>query len=344
MKGLKLDQIGGEYKLTDDLPKPSPAPHQLLVKSIYGAVNPVDELMRTTGLLIEAWPWTPCCDVGGIVVEVGSEVTNFKTGDQVFGCQGLGFPGSGGAAEYCLFSADLAFKKPDNITLAEGATLGVGNMTAALGLWDCLNIDIPDPQNLPTVSDEWVFVTGGGGSVGAAAVQLAKLSGYKVIASVSARSAGVAVVNGADETVDYKASVEEQVEKIKAVTKGGLHRIFDSTDFSIGLAKAILESIKDEPGKKYLTSVNDWEDFGPLPGDTKFSPISLGRAARPEAAELNAKLTKYTAVVEAFVAAGKVKPGEYNLVGGTGFETFIEAIAVQKAGSGKKVVVKFQDE
>ncbi|KAF3914061.1 Zeta-crystallin [Arthrobotrys entomopaga] len=339
MKGIKLDQIGGEFKLTDDLAKPTPAPHQLLVKSIYGAVNPVDELMRTTGLLITDWPWTPCCDIGGIVVEVGSEVTNFKVGDQVFGYQGLGFPGSGGAAEYCLVSADMTFKKPDNITLAEGATLGVGYMasfanpksnfdiaqTAALGLWDGLNIDIPDPQNLPAVSDEWVFVTGGGGSVGAATVQ-------------------VAVANGADETVDYKAPVEEQVEKIKAVTKGRLHRLFDSTPFSIGLIKAILESIKDEPGQKYFAAVNDWEDPRPLPGDANFYPISLGPAGRPDAVELNAKVAKYTAVVETLITAGKVKPGEYNLVGGTGFETFIEAIEVQKAGSGKKVIVKFQDE
>lgn len=86
-----------------------------------------DELMRNSGILITNWPWTPCCDVAGVVVEIGSEVTRFKVGDKVFGCQGVGFPGSGGAAEYCLFSEDIAFKKPDHISLAEAATMGVGN-------------------------------------------------------------------------------------------------------------------------------------------------------------------------------------------------------------------------
>ncbi|EPS35239.1 hypothetical protein H072_11550 [Dactylellina haptotyla CBS 200.50] len=344
MKGVKVDQIGGEYKVADDLVKPSPAPNQILVKPIFGAVNPVDELMRPTGLLIQGWPWTPCCDVSGIVVEVGSQVTKFQPGDQVYGCQGLGFPGSGGAAEYCLFMDGLILKKPDNIHLEQAATLGVGTSTAALGLWNGLNIDLPDPENLPAVSDEWVLILGGGGSVGGYAVQLAKLSGYKVIASVSAKSVGAAVASGADETIDYKTPVEEQIAKIKAVTKGGLHRIYDSTSYNIAVVKQILEAIKDEPGQKYFTSVNDWEDFGPLPGDAKFYPISLGPLARPEATELNAHLTKFDEVIGPLVALGKLIPNEYTLVGPTGFESYIEAIEVQKKGSNKKIIVKFQEE
>lgn len=127
MKGVKVEQVNGNYQVTSDLEKPIPDPNQLLVKPIFGAVNPVDELMRNSGILITNWPWTPCCDVAGVVVEIGSEVTRFKVGDKVFGCQGVGFPGSGGAAEYCLFSEDIAFKKPDHISLAEAATMGVGN-------------------------------------------------------------------------------------------------------------------------------------------------------------------------------------------------------------------------
>ncbi|KAK6506717.1 hypothetical protein TWF481_005176 [Arthrobotrys musiformis] len=344
MKGVKVDQLNGDYQITNDLPKPIPEPNQLLVKPIFGAVNPVDELMRNSGILITSWPWTPCCDVAGVVVEIGSGVTKFKVGDQVFGCQGVGFPGSGGAAEYCLFREDITFKKPDRISSAEAATIGVGNQTAALGLWGGLNIAIPDPQNLPPISDEWVLVLGGGGSVGGYAVQLSKLSGYKVITSVSARSVGAAVAYGADETVDYKTSADEQIAKIKEITKGKLHRIIDTTAFNASFVKQVLEAIKDDAGEKYFASVNDWEDFGPLPGDVKFYPISVGTLGRPESKELNEALSKYVAAVQVLIDVGKVKPGEYTLIDGTGFESFIEAVKVQSGGSAKKVVAHLQEE
>ncbi|KAF3915565.1 Zeta-crystallin [Orbilia brochopaga] len=327
MKGIKVDNANGDFQFAEDLAKPVPGPNQLLVKPIYGAVNPVDEMMRTSGLLIPSWPWTPCCDVAGVVVQTGSDVNNFQVGDQVFGCQGLGFPGSGGAAEYCLFRADLAAKKPANISLVDAATAGVGSETAAYAVWSCLNIALPDPQNLPAVSDEWVLVLGGTGNVGGYAVQAAKAI-------------------GADEAIDYKLPVEDQVAKIKAVTNGGLHRIFDATVFNIATVKKVLEAIKDEPGAKYFTSANDWEDFGPLPGDAKFSPVGLGPIARPEPEynQLNADVSKGLKVIEALLASGKLRVGEYTLLEGTGFEKFVEGVKLQGSGGVKKAVVKLQDE
>ncbi|EWC45700.1 hypothetical protein DRE_05261 [Drechslerella stenobrocha 248] len=346
MKGLKLDAPRGEYQLVDDLPEPSPGPNQLLVKPIYGSINPVDELMRNSGLLIVSWPWTPCCDVAGTVVKVGDNVTKFKAGDQVFGCQGLGFPGSGGAAEYCLFREDLALRKPEDVPLAAAASIGVGSETAAMGVWVGLNIQLPDPQNLPATSDEWVFILGGGGNVGAYAVQLAKLSGYKVIASVSSRSVQSAIAAGADETVDYKDSVDSQIAKIKAVTKGGLHRIFDATSFNKPIVEKLLESTKDEPGQKYFTTVNNWDDFSDLPGSPQVHLISLGPVAREDAehAELNASVSKAVVVIEQLLALGKLIVNEYVVADDTGFEAFTAGTKLQSTKAAKKVVVKFQSE
>ncbi|KAK6349498.1 hypothetical protein TWF696_005782 [Orbilia brochopaga] len=344
MKGIKVDNVGGEYQFTEDLPKLVPGPNQLLVKSIYGAVNPVDEMMRDSGLLVTSWPWTPCCDAAGTVVQIGSDVTNFQVGDQVFGCQGVGFPGSGGAAEYCLFREDCAAKKPANISLAAAATVGVGSETAAVGLWSCLNIAVPDLQNLPAVSDEWVLIIGGTGNVGGYAVQLVKLSGYKVIATVSANAVEAAKALGADEAIDYKLPVEDQVAKIKEATNGGLHRIFDCTVFNIDVVRKVLEAIKDEPGQKYFASVNDWEDFGVLAGDTKFNPVSIGPVARPDAEQLNADVSKYLKVIPALLESRKLRVGEHTVLEGTGFDKFIEGVKLQTSGGAKKVVVKFQDE
>ena len=66
-------------------------------------------------------------------------------------------------------SLTLANKKH---TLQQGATLGAGSYTAALGLFDGLNLELPDPDALPSIRDEWVIVFGGAGSVGQYAVQV----------------------------------------------------------------------------------------------------------------------------------------------------------------------------
>ncbi|KAF3936261.1 Zeta-crystallin [Dactylella cylindrospora] len=346
MKGIKVTHVGGDYQVVDDLEKPTPGPNQVLVKPIYGAVNPVDEMMRNSGLLIASWPWTPCGDIAGIVVELGSNVTKLKVGDRIAGCPGVGLAGAGGAAEYLVVHEELAIKVPDNIPFAAAASAGAGLMTAALGIWNGLNVAIPDPENLPPVSDEWILVLGGGGSVGGFATQVAKLSGYKVISTVSSRTVGVATSYGADETVDYKAPVDEQVSKILSVTQGHLHRVFDATSYSIDFVKEAFKAIEGQPGENFFTSTDDWTDFGTIPAAPKFYPISLGPIARPEAVQLNADAAKFIKVFEALLTSGKLKPAEYVIIGETGFESWIEGINAANSGTvgGKKIVLKFQDE
>jgi NADPH:quinone reductase-like Zn-dependent oxidoreductase len=63
--------------------------------------------------------------------------------------------------------------------------------TACLGVFNGLNIPLPDAANLPAPSNEWALVLGGASSVGKIAVQLLKVAGYKVVASCSASSADV---------------------------------------------------------------------------------------------------------------------------------------------------------
>ena len=70
-----------------------------------------------------------------------------------------------------LMDASLTLPNKKN-SLQQGATLGAGSYTAALGLFDGLKLELPDPDALPTVRDEWVVVFGGAGSVGQYAVQV----------------------------------------------------------------------------------------------------------------------------------------------------------------------------
>ena len=101
MKGLTIAQPGAPYELTTQLQKPLPGPKQVLVKSLYTAINPVyasqccsvvradlldsETYMQMSGALITAWPAVLGCDASAIVVDVGDGVKKFKKGDAVFG-------------------------------------------------------------------------------------------------------------------------------------------------------------------------------------------------------------------------------------------------------------------
>lgn len=87
--------------------------------------------------------------------------------------------------------AQVTFPKPKNITLPQAATVGVGALTAFLGIFDALKIPLIDPDNLPAAKDEWVLVFGGASAVGKFAVQTLKACGYKVATTCSVKSFNV---------------------------------------------------------------------------------------------------------------------------------------------------------
>lgn len=87
--------------------------------------------------------------------------------------------------------APLAIPRPSNISLAQASASGVGILTASLGVFQGLKVPYPKPSALSNPVDEWALVFGGAGSVGQFAVQLLKISGYKVVTTCSTKSAEV---------------------------------------------------------------------------------------------------------------------------------------------------------
>ncbi|KAJ9612425.1 hypothetical protein H2200_004022 [Cladophialophora chaetospira] len=346
MKGVVFANQGAEPKVVDDLEKPSPGADQLLVKSIWTAINPVDNFMAAYGLLVVGWPLGLGVDAAGIVVEAGSEATSkygFKVGDGVFGCTRLGTLGYNGAQEYLLFDAHVTFKKPDNISHVEAVTLGVAGDTACLGLFDGLKLDLPDPKNLPASRDEWVILLGGASSVGKAAIQLAKASGYKVVASCSSKSAAGVKELGAV-PFDYKQSLEDQVKTVLDITGGDVARIYDAVAGNDPvLAKELFKTSKST--EKLFATTNDWTGITDFEGGKTYL-VQLGGVGRPEAADLNGKIAKYIPVITGLVESGKLVPSEYEVIGDGGFDAAVKAYHHQLSGAGgsKKVVVKIQDE
>ena len=180
----------------EQIEKPVPAEDQILVKVRAAGLNPLDwHYMRATPYLmrIEAGFGAPKdprlgVDFAGVVETVGSNVTTFKAGDEVFG-------GKWGAfAEYITIAGDgqLAVK-PAHLTFEQAAGVNVAGLTALQTLRDRAGLE----------PGQKVLINGASGGVGTFAVQIAKALGAEVTGVCSARNIELVRSLGADHVVDY---------------------------------------------------------------------------------------------------------------------------------------------
>lgn len=304
--------------------------------------------MVNMGMLVVEWPLVLAADCSGVVVEASPEAEskyNLKPGTYVCGCTRLGMKQYGAGQEYFLMDAQLAIPKPKSIDLIQAATLGAGLETAALGIFQGLQVEMFNPDVQQDEKKSWMIVLGGGSNVGAAAIQILRAAGYRVLASCSERSTGSVKALGA-ETFDYKNSTEEQVAKVLETTEGNIAGIFDaaaSNDPVVAKELFKHESWKGE--SKLFATTNDWMSIGSWNGGQTYE-IKLGGLGRPESKELNSLMEKYIPILAKLVENGKVKPLEYELVGDGGFEDIIKAYKHKAGGASgqRKIVVKVQDE
>ncbi|MBI0579563.1 zinc-dependent alcohol dehydrogenase family protein [Neobacillus cucumis] len=203
-----------------EVPKPEAIFGHVIIQVKATSVNPIDTKVRG-GAVPAVAPEFPAVlhgDVAGVVVEVGEGVTEFKVGDEVFGCAG-GFKGTGGAlAEYMLADAQLLAPKPKNLTMSQAAALPLVTITAWESLYNRANV-----QNGQTV-----LIHAATGGVGHVAIQLAKLAGAKVFTTASSEEKlSIGKRLGADVAINYREQTVE--EYVKEHTGGkGFDVVFDT--------------------------------------------------------------------------------------------------------------------
>jgi NADPH:quinone reductase len=192
-----------------EMPDPTPGPGEVRVHMVTSGINPSD-WKRRQGLTrrMEFPRIIPHQDGAGVIDRVGPGVPTSRLGERVWLYQAqIGRP-FGTAAEYTVQPAIRTIPLPSNTSFDEGAGLGVPAMTAHR----CVLADGP-------VTGKTVLVTGGAGAVGHYAIQLAKLHGAQVIATVSSdQKAQIALAAGADDTINYRT--EDTVQRIKDLTGG----------------------------------------------------------------------------------------------------------------------------
>lgn len=211
MRALMLHEVGEpEGLLLEDVPPPAPGPHQVLVEIYAAAVN-FPDLLTIQGKyqLRPELPFAPGKEGAGIVAAVGSAVTRIAPGDRV-----MIQVDSGSFAEQALAEEHECYPIPDGVGFDQAAAIGIAYQTAWFALTDRANVQ----------SDETVLVTGASGSVGLAAMQLAKaVFGCRVIAGLTTMSkADDARANGADHVIDLSGdNLRDGIrDQVFAVTEG----------------------------------------------------------------------------------------------------------------------------
>lgn len=204
MKALTLDGYGLGKARVRDVEAPLPAANHILIQVKASSLNDWDlaiiqgkpSVMRLSYGLFKPKVVIPGCDVAGTVVSVGSEVTRFKIGDDVFG--DLHACGFGALAEYCVAREQDVVLKPAGLPFVQAAALPHSSTLA----WQAIHDD------LDRYAGGSMLINGAAGGVGPIALQLAKLRGMTVTGVDRAakletlRSLGCdAVVDG--ESVDF---------------------------------------------------------------------------------------------------------------------------------------------
>lgn len=178
--------------------KPAPGPYDLWVEVKAVSVNPVDTKvhagLQKSGLQqprILGW------DASGVVVEVGSNVSGFKPGDEVWYAGDITRPGSNSTHQ--LIDSRITAHKPRSLNWAESAAMPLTALTAWEALFEHLKIQDAAP-------DKTLLIIGGAGGVGSLAIPFAaQRSQVKVIATASRpESAAWCLERGADLVVDYR--------------------------------------------------------------------------------------------------------------------------------------------
>lgn len=237
---------------------PQPGPHDLLVEVRGISMNPVDVKVRALmqpegGARILGW------DAAGVVMAVGSDVSLFQTGDEVFYAGDLMRPGSN--AEFQCVDERIVGKKPSSLGFTEAAGIPLTSITAWEILFDSFGLKEGGGAG------EALLVIGGAGGVGSILIQLAKkLTGLEVIATASRSDTEEWVRKmGADHVVNHRNPLDEEM-KVLGISPRFVAAL-TNTDEHIA---AIVELIKP---RGHIALIDDPEalDIKPL----KFKAISL---------------------------------------------------------------------
>ena len=286
-----------------EVEKSVPKDDEVLIKVRAASVNPLDYhllrfafLRRVMAAVSKGKITRPGRDMAGQVEAVGRNVTQFKSGDEVFGAC------DGSFAEYACARESALTRKPDNISFEQAASSPVAGLTALQGLREKAQIQ----------PGQKVLINGAAGGVGTFAVQIAKAFGAEVTGVCSTRNAEMVRSIGADRVIDYTqedfTSSGEQYDLIfdlvsnhsfsehkRALTPSGMHigaGVLGLHGSMIGvltirITELVLSPFVSQKFLSFMAKLNqkDLNALGALMAEGKVTPVIDRRYSLSEAAE-----------------------------------------------------------
>lgn len=326
-----------KYSKTDglklkDLAIPLVKENDVLIEVHASGLNLLDSKIKTGEfklLLRYKLPLILGHDVAGVVTEIGSKVTKFKVGDEVYSRPSDFAIGT--LAEYIAINENDVAHKPKNLTMEEAASIPLVALTA----WQAL------VENANVKSGQKVFIQAGSGGVGTIAIQLAKHLGATVATTASERSFELLKSLGADVLVDYKNQSFENVLNDYDVVLNSQDKTTLLKSLQVAKLKGKVISISGPPTPEFAKSIH-----APWFLKSIFSLLSSG--VRKQARKRNvdysflfmraegSQLQEITKLIE----AGTIKPVVDKIYP---FDKTNEALLYVESGRAKgKVVVKLR--
>jgi len=226
MRAITLQSFDRSPEL-HEVPTPQIAPNEVLVRVHASSINAFDVAVATgilQGMMEYQFPVTIGRDLAGIVEQVGSEVSRYGVGDEVFGFLATAVLHDGTWADYVTSPEDtFVAPKPTSLDFLEAGALPVAGVAALM------SVDALDPSE-----GERVLVVGATGGAGSYAVQLAAKRGARVIATTTPDDEDYLRDLGAAETIDY--TQQDVVSTIRERYPEGIEGLADFANYPDGFA------------------------------------------------------------------------------------------------------------
>lgn len=262
MRAIAVSDYGTPPSLTD-VPKPEPAPGEVLIHVSASSINGFDGAVAAgmlKGMMEHRFPVVLGKDFAGVVEALGDGASRFAVGDEVFGVVMKPYLGDGGLGEYLVVGEQYGITRvPPGLSLQDAGALGLAGAAAR---------DSVDA--LAPAAGELVLISGATGGVGALTLQYALAAGADVIATARPGAEEDFVRGlGASRVVDYSGDLAAQV---RAIAPDGVPAVVHLAGDGAALAGLLA------PGGRIVSTLG----FGP-----DQHPAAIAVMASPEAATLD---------------------------------------------------------
>ncbi|EEK78011.1 NADP-dependent oxidoreductase [Bacillus cereus] len=204
MKAMIIDKYGKVPMRMAEVPTPEINEYEVLAEIHAASINPIDFKIRdgkVKMLLKYEMPLILGNDFAGVITKVGSKVTRFKIGDEIYARPRKNKIGT--FAEYIAIHEDDIALKPKNLSFEEAASIPLVGLTSYQALHDIMQLQ----------KGQKILIHAGSGGVGTFAIQLAKIMGATVTTTASEAGANLVKSLGADEIINYKTEKFEEILK-----------------------------------------------------------------------------------------------------------------------------------